>query len=374
VLLVCAGLLTKSFYRLLNTDIGLDPQRLVALRVLPPLTRYSDDAKLAALNRQIASRIASLPGADAVGSCEELPVGYNGNSTVFRVMGRPYHGEHVEVLNRYVDAGFFPAVGASMLRGRNFTANDDAAHPPVLIVNQAMVKRYFPGEDPIGKMILFGDSTAPNEVVGIVNDIKEGQLDEATEPAIYLPFAQQPEGSFFVVMRTSVSAQAQLQAMAAAVKQIDPGVATAEPTVMSEHIHDSPAAYLHRSSAWLVSSFAALALLLGVVGLYGVIAYSVSRRTREIGVRMALGAQRGTVCSLILREAAWLTSAGVAAGLALSLAAATLMRKLLFGVQPWDAPTLAIVAAVLAASAMLASYIPARRAASVNPVDALRAE
>jgi macrolide transport system ATP-binding/permease protein len=143
---------------------------------------------------------------------------------------------------------------------------------------------------------------------------------------------------------------------------------------MRETIEDSPSAYLHRSSAWLVGGFAALALLMGVVGLYGVVAYSVSQRTREIGVRMALGAQRGTVCRLILKEAGWLTAVGIVAGLLCSLAAATVMRGLLFGVSSWDLPTLAAVAAVLGISALLASYIPARRAASVNPVEALRAE
>jgi ABC-type antimicrobial peptide transport system permease subunit len=143
---------------------------------------------------------------------------------------------------------------------------------------------------------------------------------------------------------------------------------------MSDRIHDSPAAYLHRSSAWLVGGFAALALLLGVAGLYGVTAYSVSQRTREIGVRMALGAERGAVYRLILKEAGWLTTVGIVAGLLGSLAAAALLRKLLFGIESWDLPTLAAVAVVLAISALLASYVPARRAASVNPVEALRAE
>lgn len=143
---------------------------------------------------------------------------------------------------------------------------------------------------------------------------------------------------------------------------------------MTERVNESPAAYLHRSSAWLVGGFAALALLLGSVGLYGVLAYSVSQRTREIGVRVALGAQRSSIYQLVLKEAGWLTAAGILAGLACSVPAGMLMRSLLFGVQSWDVQILAMVAAVLAAAAMLASYLPARRAASVNPVEALRAE
>jgi len=168
--------------------------------------------------------------------------------------------------------------------------------------------------------------------------------------------------------------EAKLLTLALAIHEIDANIATSDATTMTEVLNDSTAAYLHRSSAWLVGGFAALALVLSVVGLYGVIAYSVSQRTREIGVRMALGAQRGSVYRLILTEAGWLMGIGIVAGLFCSVAAATLMRKLLFGTQAWDATTLAEVAVVLALSAMLASYLPARRAASVNPVEALRAE
>ena len=162
--------------------------------------------------------------------------------------------------------------------------------------------------------------------------------------------------------------------LAAMVHRIDPVVAVYGEQTMDQRVHDSPSAYLHRSSAWMVGVFAAIALLLSVVGLYGVIAYSVSQRTREIGVRMALGAPRSSVYRLILQEAGWLTLIGVALGLVSSLGAATLMRKLLFGTEAWDAGTLAAVAFLLAGAAMLASYIPARRAAGVNPVEALRAE
>ncbi|MGB6687102.1 MAG: FtsX-like permease family protein, partial [Terracidiphilus sp.] len=374
VLLVCAGLLAKSFYRLLHTDIGLQPDRLAALRILAPGTSYSTDAKQAALIRQVVSAVAVLPGVLSVGSSAQLPVGSGSGSTTFRVIGRPYHGERIEVLNREVDLNYFFTIGARVLRGRNFTLDDDASHPPVMIINRAMAVKHFAGEDPIGKRIAYDANSPAKEVVGIVDDIQEGPLDKAIGPAMYTPIAQEPDNYFFVVVRTAQLEQTILPTLAAAVRQIDPNIATAQPTIMNEHIHDSPAAYLHRSSAWLVGGFAALALLLGVVGLYGVIAYSVSRRTREIGVRMALGAERGSVYSLILKEAAWLIAAGIAAGLACSVAAAVLMRKLLFGTQPWDVSTLAAVAAVLALCALMASFIPARRAASVNPVEALRAE
>jgi len=175
-------------------------------------------------------------------------------------------------------------------------------------------------------------------------------------------------------VRTSQAEKSLLPTLVATIHEIDPGIGTMDVATMADRINDSPTAYLHRSSAWLVGGFAFLALLLGVVGLYGVIAYSVSQRTREIGVRMALGAQRASVYQLIMREAGWLAGVGIAVGLACSIGAATLIRDLLFGVRSWDLATLGGVSVVLAISALLASYIPARRAARVDPMVALRYE
>lgn len=211
-------------------------------------------------------------------------------------------------------------------------------------------------------------------IVGIVDDVREASLDSEIWPAEYLPFSQNPDRYFTVVARTSQDSASILPEIDTAIRKIDPGIGTADEATLIQRINQSPSAYLHRSSAWLVGGFAALALLFGVVGLYGVVAYSVSRRTREIGVRMALGAQRASVYRLVLKEAGWLTLSGIAAGIICSILAATLIRSLLFGVTVWDAPTLGVVAGLLGGSAMLASYFPARRAASVNPVDALRAE
>jgi ABC-type antimicrobial peptide transport system permease subunit len=189
-----------------------------------------------------------------------------------------------------------------------------------------------------------------------------------------VPFDQHPLPFFSVVARTSTDAQSLLPTLTATMHQVDPGIAAFGAATMDQRIHDSPPAYLHRASAWLVGSFAALALLLSVVGLYGVIAYSVSQRTREIGVRIALGAQRGMVYQLILKQAARLIAVGIVAGLVGSIAAAKLMSNLLFGTAAWDVFTLASVVVVLGTSALVASYLPARRAASVNPLEALRAE
>ena len=376
VLLVGAGLLGKSLYRLLRVDIGLQPDHLVILKVAAPDSDYAKDEQAIALERQIMSRIESLPGVTSVGvSHMGLPLDGNGNTIWFRVLGRPWHGEHNEAPERAVSSGYFTTLGAKLLRGRYFTEEEDASKPRVAIINQALAGKYFSSEDPIGKQLSFiSVHSPPLEIVGIVEDIKEGPLDIATPPVLYIPFNQSAANDFGIVVRTSQVERLLLPALAAIIHQIDPNVVTYAGATMSGKIHDSQSAYLHRSSAWLVGGFAALALLLGVVGFYGVVAYSVSRRTREIGVRMALGAQRGSVYQLILKEAALLTAVGIIMGLVFSAAATTLMRGLLFEVPSWDMQTLAAVAAVLGIAAVLASYLPARRAASVNPVEALRAE
>jgi macrolide transport system ATP-binding/permease protein len=372
VLLVSAGLLGKSLYRLLHVDIGLEPDHLAMLRIGARGDRYAKDAQVVALERQILARIASLPGVRSAGITDSLPVGDGDGIMQFQVVGRPMLREHNEANDRWVSSSYFPTIGARLVRGRYFTDAEDASKPPVAIISRTLAAQYFAGEDPIGKQITMGGSPAM-EVVGIVDDIKEGPLD-MVRPAIYSPFSQGPNNDFAVVLRTSQAEQTLPSEMSDAIHQIDPGIFTYGGVTMTERINDSPSAYLHRSSAWLVGGFAGLALLLGVVGLYGVIAYSVSQRTREIGVRMALGAQRASVYGMIFREAGWLIVFGVTAGLLCSVAAGMLMRTLLFGVRAWDAPTLAAVATVLAVCALLASYIPARRAASVNPVEALRAE
>jgi macrolide transport system ATP-binding/permease protein len=375
VLLVCAGLLGKSLYRLLRVDIGMQAEHLATLGVTAPDTTYSTNEQLVALERQLVSRIEALPGVRSAAISSTPPI-VGGNTMWIKVVGRPYHGEHNEVQYREVSAGYFTTLQARLVRGRYFTGDDLPSAPPVVVINQALVRQYFPGEDPIGKQLLYASSASqpPMEIVGIVDDIKEGPLDAATRPTMYVAFAQDPTNGFALFVRTSQAEQSVLPALATAINQIDPGISTFRGSTMTAIINNSQSAYLRRSSASLVGGFAAVAWLLGVVGLYGVIAYSVSRRTREIGVRVALGAQRTSVYGLILREAAGLTLFGLVIGIVFSVAAATMMRGLLFDVSSYDVATIAGVAAVLAVSAILASFVPARRAASVNPVDALRAD
>lgn len=380
VLLAGAGLLSKSFYRLLHVEIGMQPDHLAIQVVGAPASKYAKDEQQVALARQVIERTGALPGVQSVGIASQgIPVTGNGNTGWIRIVGRPYNGEHNEVPVRNVSSAYFSTIQAKLLRGRCFTDAEDTSKPGVAVINQALAKKYFPGENPIGQRI--GDTAlSPKsiaEIIGIVDDIREGPLDQAIVPALYLPFNQNPDRYFYVVARTSQSEQSLptlSTAIDSTIRDIDPGILNTGETTMNELIQDSPSAYMHRSSAWLVGGFAAVALLLGVVGLYGVIAYSVGQRTREIGVRMALGAQRSSVYQLVLKEAGWLTVIGILVGLAGAMTAAMLMRKLLFGIRFWDVPTLIAVSAVLGIAALLASYIPARRAASVNPVEALRAE
>jgi len=376
VLLSGAGLFGKSLYELLHVPLGIRPDHLVAIDVSAPDTEYGKAPQALALSELVGQRAETLPGVTSAGVVENgAPVSDNGNTNWIRVLGRPWHGEHYDVAHRYVNTSYFATIGASLQRGRQFQESDDPTRPQVAIVNQAFVKQHFPGEDPLGKQISYVSlNQPPVAIVGVVEDIREGPLDAPIPPVMYTPFKQEPDNFFTLVVRTTESEGALVPALAALVRQIDPAIVTMRGATMTARIHDSPSAYLHRSLAWLVGGFAVMALLMGLIGLYGVIAYSVSQRGREIGIRMALGAEPRSVRRLILREGARLALLGIAIGLAGAVAAAQAMRGLLFGVRSWDVATLAPVAAILALAALAATFLPARRAAAVNPVDALRSE
>jgi macrolide transport system ATP-binding/permease protein len=376
VLLAGAGLLGKSLYRLLHVEMGFEPSHLATVQVMAPDSTYTKPEQKVALFREIERRLLALPGVQSVGITSDLPVQCNCDTDWIRIVGKPFQGEHNEVNERDVSANYLRTLQARLIRGRTITEADDATKPQVVVINQALAKKYFPGEDPIGKKIGNGklDPKSIREIVGVVADVREGGLDQDLWPAEYESIYYGPGNFPAVAMRTTQDAKTVLPVMVSTLHAIDPNLGVYGDVTMNDQIQSSQAALLHSFAMWLVVGFAVMALVLGVVGLYGVVAYSVSQRTREIGVRMALGAQRGTVYAMVMRQAGWLTTMGIVAGLACSVGASLAMKKLLFGVEAWDVPTLAGVALVLGGASLMASFLPARRAASVNPMEALRAE
>jgi predicted permease len=368
VLLVSAGLLARSLERLLHVDIGLNARRLALLGVQPDPSDTQQPPGL--LAQQVAARVAALPQVESVSYSDRAPLALGlAPTSVIHREGADDRGLETHPVRR-IGAGYFATLQARLRRGREFSVEEVAGVRRVVVLNETAAQRYLPGDDPIGKAIVVGALPA-REVVGVVADIKDGSLETPATPAAYVPFDQ---SGFGLVVRTAGDAGDAFPTLAAAIREVRPGLLVHGQTTMESRLDQLPSARRQRSSAGLAAAFAAIAFVLGVVGLYGVVAYSVGQRTREIGVRMALGARRGAVYRLVLGEAAWLVGSGTIAGLVCAVAAATLMRGLLFGVAAWDAPTLATAAAVLAAAAFLASYVPARRAASVNPIEVLRAD
>jgi predicted permease len=346
VLLVGAGLLGKSLYLMLHDDVGFLTDHLATLGLAAPDASYAKAAQQLELTRRVSERISSLPGVKSVGISSDLPVQGWGDTTWFKIVGRPSL-DHNDTPERDITASYFPTLGAKLLRGRNFREDEDGTKPRVAIINRALQKVHFPNEDPVGKRISSWDEKNPKiwEIVGVVEDIKEGPLGTPNQPVLYFAFNQEAGRFFNVAVRTAQAEESLLPAMSAAIHQIDPDIVTFGGTTMRLQMDSST--YLQRTAAWLVGGFAVVALLLGVVGLYGVVAYSVSQRTREIGVRMALGAERSAVYELVLKEAGWLTVAGIAVGLLCAVGAAQFLGSLLFGVKAWDGITLLGVAVVL---------------------------
>jgi predicted permease len=376
VLLVGAGLLTRSLDRLLRVNLGLQPDHLVTIDVAAPNASYAPKPRAVALARRLLEEVGHLPGVRSAGlSADGAPLSHNGNTNWIRILDRPWNGEHIDVPQREVSPAYFSALHARLARGRYFDDADDPSRPEVAIVNQAFARKYFPNEDPVGKRIGQASATpTPAEIVGLVEDVREGALNEDIPPVIYRPYYQDPDAYFTLIVRTEQDERPLLPGLRQVVRRIDPEIVTLHGMTMADRVEQSPFAWIQRSTAFLAAGFAAMALLLALIGLYGVIAYSVSRRTREIGVRIALGAEPRTVRRMILREAAWLSGIGIAVGLLLAAVATSFLRKLLFGVSPWDPGTMAAIAVLLAITSLVASFIPARRAAAVDPVDALRAE
>ena len=378
VLLVGAGLMLKSLHRVLGTDPGFNPRNLLTGVIGLPSDKYSDGPKQLAFQQQLLSRLGSLPGVQEVAAVTTVPMSGNGNTSRFDLEGHPKQsgGREYEANSPTVSQNYFTVMGIPLRAGRFFNSQDHEKSTHVVIVNQALVDMVFPHQDPIGKRINFTYTNEPNyvQIVGVVGNENIHSLDAPPTPIVYSCFEQDPNPYFSLVIRTKKEPGSLVGAVTRAVHELDPQAPLFEVSSMSQLISTSPTMMLRAYPAYLVGGFSALALLLATLGLYGVLAYSVAQRSRELGLRMALGAQRGDLLRMVVSGGLKLAVIGIALGIAGGLVTARLIASLLFGVAPTDAATFAVVCVVLLASAMMASYIPAYRATKVDPMAALRNE
>jgi len=376
VLLSGAGLLVRSLQRLSAISPGFDVTHVTTVGIDLPQATYADAAKQNAFYQQLTNQIRSMPGVSEVGAISLIPLVPQGAATRFTVVGRPEPkaGEWTSADIRTADPGYFAAMRVRLERGRTFTTADRAVAPPVIVVNETMARQFFPGQDAVGQrlQVNWTDPKAHPEIIGVVGDVRTSSLDADIRPMIYYPLAQAPTGSMTLAIRHSGDPGPLVTSVRATVRDFDRDVPLSDVASMTTLLNRSMAD--RRYPMFLLSGFAALAVLLAAVGLYGLLSYVVSRRTREIGVRMALGADRGAVLGLVLRDGVRLTLIGAAIGAVASGVAARALGHLLYGVGPTDPLTFAVVGLLLVAVALVASYLPAARATRVDPVEALRTE
>jgi putative ABC transport system permease protein len=378
LLLAGAGLLVRSFFNLRSTDVGFNPERAVTASLTLPRIRYPEPDQQIRAYDGIMQRVAAIPGVERAAAISTLPLSEDTRTSAFTVSGAAplARGNHPNALYFAITPDYFEAMRIPLRAGRKFNDMDREKAPPVVIVNEAFARRFWPDRDAVGQQVFVDEdeNTATTcEVVGVVGNTKHNSLAEAAAPHFYRPFPQDPSRSVEFVIRTNVAALAGLEgALKRAVQQTDKDlfVANLKPisAVVDRHLAQP------RFNMVLLGAFAGVAMVLAAIGIYGVIAYSVAQRTREIGIRMALGAQRGQMLQMILRQSLTLVAVGLALGLFAALGATRVLATLLYGVGASDVSTYALVVLLLAGAASLASYIPARRAMRVDPMVALRYE
>jgi len=379
MLVVGAGLLVQSFRRLMDVDPGFHSENVVSFSVSLPGASYPEPARLDGFANDLLARLTAQPGVHDAGLVMALPLTAFGFGFTFTVAERPKppEGEEPDAQVRVASPGFFTTLGIPIVRGRGFNAFDRAGANPVLLITEAAASLFFPNEDPIGKHLRMGwgdgrGNRAGGEIVGIVRDVKQSSLATAARPQIYVPFAQRQVSSFAIVMRATGDPSAALRGAAQAVHTIDSNLAITNQRTM-ESVVDASVAQ-PRFYMTLLAAFAALALLLSAIGIYGVIAYVVGQRSREIGIRIALGASGAAVLRMVIRQGVVMAAVGVAIGIAGALALTKFMTTLLFEVAPTDFATYGTTVTVLIGVAALASFVPALRASREDPTLAMRAE
>jgi putative ABC transport system permease protein len=375
MLLVGAGLLVRSFVRLMHVNPGFDPSQTLTMKVTLPSANYRDDGQTIAFFDRLFERIDSLPGVQAAGGISFLPLNGLGAGTSFTIEGQepPRLGEEPVSEVKVVTHDYFKAMGIPLLRGRFFDGRDAAPNTRRVIVSQSLVEKYFGDKDPIGqRIVLSWNNKGADEIVGVVGDVRSVALETQSLGASYLPPARFAYPFMSVAVKTARTGLDIVPTFLSAVHEMDPNVPVSEIRTMSEVIAVSTAE--RRLTMLLLIVFSGVALVLASVGIYGVINYSVTQRTQEIGIRMALGAQRRDVVRMVVGNAIILTAIGIAFGAAGAFSLTRLMGKLLFEVTPADPVTFATVAALLAFVAIIAAYLPGRRATRVDPVVALRTE
>jgi putative ABC transport system permease protein len=377
VLLVGSGLLLRSFMRLQSVDTGFNAHNVLTMRVALPGSRYDQDVKRITFFTQALERMRTLPGVEAAGAINFTPFLGLGSRTGFEIPGRPpspadQGGNTTDVC--VTDQNFFNALQIPLRRGRFFSEQEVREQRHVVIINEALAKKYFPNEDALGKSITIAmrPPEVPTEIIGIVRDAKHSQLDQDSEPMSYWPIAELPYTSMTFVLRTHGDTASVANAARNAIQTLDPQQPVADVRTLESLVGSSIAR--QRFNTLLLAIFAIIALLLSVAGIYGVVSYSVAQRSREIGIRTALGATAQDILRLVLKGGMTLTLLGIVIGLPSAMALTRLIQKLLFGVGSTDLLTFVSVPILLAASALLACYIPARRATRVDPLVALRYE
>ena len=373
VLMSGAALFGRSLVKLMSIQLGFQTEHLLTAGVFLPDASYQQSAPRAEAFNRIVDRVRALPGVEAVGLVTKMPLDW-GNSVGFDIVGQPptEPGKEPTASYRTSSPGYFGTLRIPVSRGRDFDAGDAPGAPHVGIVNRAFGEAYFKDGNAIGQTIVMGNDSI--RIVGQVGDVPIGNVDERIPPTLYLPFAQDPETFMNVAIRSRRDAGELSRELTPAVEQTVPGAGVINPVAMDQLVQQSASVFMRRFPLLLIGAFAAATLVLALVGVYGVVSYSVAQRTREMGIRVALGAQSRSLVLLVVRHGAWVATAGIVIGVGASLLLARFVAGMLYGVGARDPMTLALVAVALGAASVSATIVPARRATRVAPAVALQAE